>query len=802
LSRDENWQEACMKILVLGSGAREHALAWKIKMSPKCDTLWCAPGNAGTAEIGTNIALDIANPAEVAEFVEKNRIDLVVIGPELPLAAGVADTLKTMPPAVRPLVFGPVKAAALMETSKVHAKKFMRAHGIPTADFSVFSESGKALSFVESAPWPFVIKASGLASGKGVFLPENSDDAKRIIKNLLDDRALGDAGSEIVIEERLFGEEVSLLGYCDENTVLPMPLAQDHKRLLEGDCGLNTGGMGAIALGTQASLRQAQEWAEKFLLPVITGLQEDSVQYRGVLYAGLILTSQGPKVLEYNCRFGDPETQAILPLLDSDLLELLTACAEGRLSAVKPKWKDEASASIVLTSSDYAQDVKTFGGSIIRDFGGPEKNSMIFYAGARREGDVIRAHRGRVLCASGWDVSLSSALGKAYSRISRIEMAQGRYRKDIGFNRQFLHNLEKGEGEGMAASSAVSASEAYRSAGVDIDAGDRAVALMSAAVKATYTPYVLAGIGAFGGVLDTEAFSAVENPVLVASTDGVGTKVKLAAMRGSYTTIGQDIVNHCIDDILVQGAKPLFFLDYFAASSLKPEMVAQAVSGMAEACKASGCVLIGGETAEMPGVYEKGEFDIAGTIVGVADKRKLLPAGNLKAGDMLIGLPSSGLHTNGFSLARKVFSEQELFAPFADTGKLLIDILLEPHRPYLRYLEKLLFEPENPIKALAHITGGGFEGNIARILPHNLSAVIDTSRWPIPPVFSAIAGHGKIPAVEMYRVFNMGVGMVAVISPEHFEAVRASIKLDCWNIGYLQPGNGEVIMQYDQAGWR
>lgn len=788
-----------MNILLLGSGGREHALAWKMTMSPKCTRIWCAPGNAGTAEFGTNIALDIANPIEVVEFVAQENIDFVVIGPELPLAAGVADILMALPAAIRPLVFGPIKAAALMETSKVHAKKFMRAHGIPTADFSVFSESEKALRFIENAPWPFVIKASGLASGKGVFLPENNKEANHIIKHLLDEKALGDAGNEIVIEERLFGEEVSLLGFCDGNTVLPMPLAQDHKRLLEGDCGPNTGGMGAIALGTQASLLQAQEWAEEFLMPVIMGLRKDSVHYRGVLYAGLILTTQGPKVLEYNCRFGDPETQAILPLLDSDLLELMTACAESRLSDVRPKWKDKASATVVLTSSDYAQEAQTFGDSVIKDFGSPENSSMIFYAGAWRERGVIRARRGRVLCASGWDISISSALEKAYSRISRIEMAQGRYRKDIGYKRQFLYSL--GKGEGMAASFAPSSSEAYRTAGVDIDAGDRAVALMSAAVKATYTPYVLAGIGAFGGVIDANAFSDVKNPVLVASTDGVGTKVKLAAMRGSYTSIGQDIVNHCIDDILVQGAKPIFFLDYFAASSLKPEMVAQAVSGMAEACKASGCVLLGGETAEMPGVYEKGEFDIAGTIVGVADKQRLLPAGNLKAGDMLIGLPSSGLHTNGFSLARKVFSEQELFTPFADTEKLLIDILLEPHRSYLRYLEKLLFDPEKPIKALAHITGGGFEGNVARILPDNLSAVIDTSRWPIPPVFTAIARHGKIPTAEMYRVFNMGVGMVAVIASEHFEMVRDTIDLDCWIIGSLHPGNGDVIMQYDKAGW-
>lgn len=787
-----------MKILLLGSGAREHALAWKMKMSPSCDKLWCAPGNAGTAQLGTNISLDIADPAAVADFVQKENIELVVVGPELPLASGVADILNALPPDARPRVFGPVKAAACIETSKVYAKRFMKSQGIPTADFKVFSDAPEAVDFIKHAPWPYVIKASGLAAGKGVFLPENSEEAEKIIQKLLVEKALGDAGIEIVIEERLSGEEVSLLGFCDGHTVLPMPLAQDHKRLFEQDSGPNTGGMGAIALGSLYSLEQARKWAEQFLLPVVEGMRHDSLLYHGVLYAGLILTNQGPRVLEYNCRFGDPETQAILPLLDSDIIEIFAACAEGRLAEINPQWKNGASASIVLASSDYALENKVFENSVIRDFGSSDPNSVIFYAGAKRDGESMRARSGRILCASGWGSSLSQALEKAYARIARIDMEHGRFRKDIGANRHFLHNVEQGKSQ--AENSAPTFADAYRLAGVDIDAGDKAVDLMSAAVKATYTPHVLAGIGAFGGVIDTAAYCGVAHPVLVASTDGVGTKVKLAALRNSYATIGQDIVNHCIDDILVQGAKPLFFLDYFASSRLLPEMVAQAVTGMAEACKAAGCVLIGGETAEMPGVYEKGEFDIAGTIVGVADKKRLLPARNLTSGDILVGLPSSGLHTNGFSLARKIFTEQELFTSFAGTGKLLIDVLLEPHRSYLPYLEKILFCADTPIKALAHITGGGFEGNVARILPSHLAAVIDTSRWPIPSVFATIAEHGNIASDEMYRVFNMGIGMIAVISPERYRELKTAIDLDCWQIGWLQPGSGEVVMQYDKAG--
>src|SRR5688572_31724188 len=274
----------------------------------------------------------------------------------------------------------------------------------------------------------------------------------------------------------------------------------------------------------------------------------------------------------------------------------------------------------------------------------------------------------------------------------------------------------------------------YAAAGVDIEAGNRAVELMKAAVKSTYGPEVLAGIGSFGGLFDAAALKGMQAPVLVASTDGVGTKVKLAAQVGRYNSIGHDIVNHCIDDILVQGARPLFFMDYFATSKLTPEIVVEVVTGIAEACRASGCALLGGETAEMPGVYAPGEFDIAGTIVGVLERGSMLPRADIGPGDVLIGLRSSGPHTNGYSLIRKIFEGIPLETVFPELGVPLADALLAPHRSYLNVLSAVL-RPPSTVKALAHLTGGGFIENIPRILPEGVDALVHHDSWPVPPLF-------------------------------------------------------------------
>jgi phosphoribosylformylglycinamidine cyclo-ligase len=336
-----------------------------------------------------------------------------------------------------------------------------------------------------------------------------------------------------------------------------------------------------------------------------------------------------------------------------------------------------------------------------------------------------------------------------------------------------------------AAGSAGSAGDAYAAAGVDIDAGNRAVALMRAAVTSTYGPEVLAGIGAFGGLYDARALQSLDGPVLVASTDGVGTKVKLAAAARRYDGIGHDLVNHCINDILVQGARPLFFLDYFAAARLDPEIVAQVVAGLAAACRAAGVALLGGETAEMPGVYAPGEFDLAGTIVGVVERGRVIDGTAIAAGDILVGMASSGAHTNGYTLIRQVFAGVPLAAEFPGVGA-LGDALLAPHRSYLAAVESLRAAVR--VNGLAHITGGGFVDNIPRILPAGLAAEVDLASWPVPALFALIQSRGEIPAAEMYRVFNMGIGLVAVVAADQRDAALAALQtagVAAWPIGRI-----------------
>ena len=328
----------------------------------------------------------------------------------------------------------------------------------------------------------------------------------------------------------------------------------------------------------------------------------------------------------------------------------------------------------------------------------------------------------------------------------------------------------------------------YASSGVDIDAGNRAVDLMKDAVKSTYTSSVLAGIGSFGGLFDASILKEMHSPVLVASTDGVGTKVKLASAVGRYRGIGHDIVNHSINDILVQGARPLFFMDYFATSRLDPQQTAEVVTGIAEACKESGTALLGGETAEMPGVYQPNEFDVAGTIIGAVERSEVLPRQNLRAGDVLIGLKSSGPHTNGYSLIRKVFADTSLESIHPQLDCSLADALLASHRSYYSILYSLLSE----IKALVHITGGGFIENIPRVLPDHLNADIRIDSWSIPPLWSLIERKGDIPADEMYRVFNMGIGMIAIVDRASVARIQGSIPEETFAIGELVEGHKKV----------
>ncbi|MBE2225139.1 MAG: phosphoribosylformylglycinamidine cyclo-ligase, partial [Anaerolineae bacterium] len=312
---------------------------------------------------------------------------------------------------------------------------------------------------------------------------------------------------------------------------------------------------------------------------------------------------------------------------------------------------------------------------------------------------------------------------------------------------------------------------AYANAGVDIAAGHEATQLMKTAVQATFGPEVLSDVGSFGGLYSAMALKTMKSPVLVASTDGVGTKTMVAAAMNRWDTIGQDIVNHSLNDILVQGAQPIFFLDYVASSKLDPQKIADVVGGAAKACQEANCALLGGETAEMPGVYQPGELDLVGTIVGVVEKEHVINGRSLQAGDIILGIPSSGLHTNGYTLARTVLAELDWHTPEPILGTTIGEALLAVHRSYLSHIRQLWFAGVT-IHGLAHITGGGLIDNPPRIFPDGLGAALKQGSWPIPPIFSLIQQLGSIPDAEMHHVFNMGLGMLVIVPPDQAELVK------------------------------
>ncbi|MEZ5258683.1 MAG: phosphoribosylamine--glycine ligase [Ilumatobacteraceae bacterium] len=598
----------------MGSGGREHALAWKIDQSDRCGQLFVTPGNAGTP--GTRLAFAPTDVTGITRFCVSNRVDLVIIGPESALEVGLADALTD----AGITVFGPSRAASRMEWSKAYAREIATQLGIPSPRHASFTEVDEALGWWRRFEGPIVVKLAGLAAGKGVIVPESDEETEAAIRRLI-------ARGEIVLEERLTGPECSLLAMCDGVTSVALPIAQDHKRIHEGDTGPNTGGMGAYAPAPIPYT--AQELQATFVQPVLDRLAKDGTPYVGVLFAGLMLTADGPRLIEYNCRFGDPEAQAVLPLLESDLMDVVLACCRGALGDLEVSISPGAACAVVASTSGYPGS-PNLGHSIT--FGATD--ALVFHAGtAYGDDDSIVTAAGRVLAVTGLGPDLQAARDAAYEAMATITFHGKHVRRDIGWR-----------APGATLTS-------YASAGVDIDEGNLAVQRLKASVDRTHTAAVLNGIGSFGGAMDVSALKDLDQPVLVASTDGVGTKVELAARAGRPGVAGMDIVNHCVDDVLVQGARPLFFLDYIAAATIDSGLIAAVVEGMAAACEANGCALLGGETAEMPGVYLDGAFDVAGTLVGVVDRADMLPRPGIAAGDVLVGLGSSGPHTNGYLAA-------------------------------------------------------------------------------------------------------------------------------------------------------
>lgn len=762
-----------LKILIIGSGGREHAIAWKLVQSPQVAEIFIAPGNAGTALVGTNVPIEAEDVAALAVFARENGIDLTAVGPELPLAMGIVDTFQ----AAGLTIFGPTQGAARLEASKAFAKAFMQAQGIPTAKaatFTLFAEAKNALPNFMNAEG-VVIKASGLAGGKGVVVCDTLAQAEAALQEIMQEKAFGAAGDEVLIEERMVGAELSLLVLTDGKTAVPLMPARDHKRAYDNNEGPNTGGMGVF--GPPADVDQAliDDVMATIIEPTIQGMAAQATPYAGVLYAGVMLTASGPKVIEFNCRFGDPETQVVLPMLDGDLAEIMLACAEGRLTADLINVFPGSAVTVVMASPGYPTSYPK--GLPITGLDNVPDNAIVFHAGTSQENGQIVTSGGRVLCVTALAAELETAVSRAYATLAQIHFDGAHYRTDIG-RQPTSKPLSK---------------NAYAHSGVNIAAGHEATTLMKTAVQATFGPEVLSDVGNFGGLYSAMALKEMVAPVLVASTDGVGTKTMVAAALNRWDTIGQDIVNHALNDILVQGAQPLFFLDYVATSKLEPQKVAEVVGGAAKACQEAGCALLGGETAEMPGVYQDGELDLVGTIVGVVEKGRLINGRSIQAGDIIFGIPSSGLHTNGYTLARTVLADLDWHTAQPILGTTVGEALLAVHRSYLSHIRQL-WSADVAIHGLVHITGGGLIDNPPRIFPNGLGAILHQSSWPIPPIFSLIQQLGNIPDAEMHHVFNMGLGMLVIVSPAQAELVKKTLGDDVVQVGEIVEGEKKVVI--------
>ena len=711
-----------LKIVVIGSGAREHAIADKFAQDDKISKVFVLPGNDGMINNKIEI-VNITKNDEILKFCKKNDINLVFVGPEIPLVNGLVDKLQSN----NINTFGPTKENAKLEGSKIYSKEIMKKYNIPTANYKKYTNIDDAKTDILINDFDIVIKYDGLAGGKGVFLPDTLEEACSIIDSIFDKKIFG-RNNKVIIEDRLEGIECSLMGFCNGKDIYFMPQAQDYKRKEDNDNGPNTGGMGSIA-----PVNILTDIEVTYLKGLLSRLVE-KLNYKGILYTGLMKTNEGIYVLEFNCRFGDPEAQVLLNLLDTDLYTICMDCINE--NDLNIKWNDKSCINVVLSHESYPYD-KSNNLLEIKGLNRMNCNIKKYYSSVIRKDKKLYTHGGRVMSLVYLDDDLMKCYKIIYNSIL-INYNDIYYRKDIGY--KYISSLTNTEANINNTGNIGLLN--YKDSGVDIDKGNNFVNEIKNICNN-------GKIGGFSGIVDYKGIK------IAATTDGVGTKLEIAKKLNKYDTIGIDLVAMCVNDLIVQGAKPLFFLDYLAVGKLDIEMSKNIIKGINEGCKQASCDLIGGETAEMPITYSEKNFDLAGFSVGIIEG-DVYPK-KIVSGDLILGLASTGVHSNGFSLIHKILEKDSYD----------LNELLTPTKIYVNDIEKIKNKFNKYIKGFCHITGGGLIENIKRILDdeHNISISYD---WHIPNVFKWIYKNSDMKINDMLKTYNCGIGMVIIMNKEIF----------------------------------
>lgn len=760
-----------MKFVILGSGARENIIIKKLKENP-CNLIFCISNyvNPQINEVSDgyfNLPLldcdTILNTITTIYHDNPHDEIIVVPGSEKFLEIGIVDTLEKLNiPSI-----GPLSKMAMIETSKKFCRNYLNYNHLQKYQpkyYTIYNYNQYKLEEIfQHLNYSFVVKADGLCGGKGVreYNSENWEEAFDYCRSLLDENNNFFHPSKFLIEEKLFGEEFSLMSFCDGKNISHMPVVQDYKNLNESE-PIKTGGMGSVILANHSfpflneeDIVECQELNKKIML----NLSRDSCYgYRGILYGGFMKTKEGVKLIEYNARFGDPECVNILSLLKTPLDLIFKSIVRQELDKINIIFEKKNCVCQYLVPVGYPKNQTNYDISLVNISENYPKNNIYMAAIQLTEDSQFAMMNSRAIALVSKHEILSVSM-HILKEIRQYLVGCFSWRDDIG--KKYL----------------ISAS--YHDTGVDITEGSQVVEKIKDMVQSTHNQYVCSDYGGFSGmfnigkVIETFGF---QNPILVSSTDGVGTKTELVLRilgeKEGLISLGRDIVGHSVNDILVSGAMPLYFLDYVASSKIKSENIKYLLEGISDACRENNLVIMGGETAEMPGVYQDKSYDIVGTIVGIVDSHKIIKGPLLiKEGDIVLGLLSSGPHTNGYSLIRKVLE------PFLDRNtdknqkinEISIQNFISPHRSY--YLDLQMLKQDNiDIHGLCHITGGGFHENIPRILPDNLGVKL---KVPILEPFATLQKIANISDEEMYRVFNCGFGMLVIVSEKDRDKIMS-----------------------------